>query len=98
MTTHELKPCPFCGKPPLVFHVSGYDDSVRCNCINMEDINMKAWNSADCWKEIDRLKAENKRSREVLKKIADMDYRWNRPEASGIAHDALLWWECNLTK
>ena len=58
----ELKPCPFCG----IFNVGGrkdltiLDEGVCLNCgvHGPENDNGEKWNSAYCWKEIDRLKAE----------------------------------------
>ena len=39
--------------------------------------------------EIERLQAENAKLREALEKIANEDYRGNRPQSAVIAYEAL---------
>lgn len=52
----ELKPCPFCGQEQNVEHWDGDGDIVDPPCIG-DYFTLEEWNSAYCWKEIDRLKA-----------------------------------------
>lgn len=84
MNAPELKPCPQC-----LSIVRFKEESNGFECLNCEMDLFYDYRDWKIWEEINRLKAENRRFREALKEIADMDYRGNRPEASGIAYRAL---------
>jgi hypothetical protein len=65
--SEELKPCPFCWQTPETsINLNGDKSICHLNeCKNLESI--KEWNSAWCWKEIDRLKESIKTKDEALK-------------------------------
>ncbi len=52
--SEELRPCPFCGKKPSDDTSVGGCENDKC-FISQEATSIKNWNSAWCWKEIDRL-------------------------------------------
>lgn len=61
MTTEptELKPCPFCGKKARFIESWKDGNYFYCKeCYKNFNFSKENWNSAWCWKEIDRLKAE----------------------------------------
>jgi len=85
---NEWKPCPFCGKPPILEDDWGAGYSIGCIqaftppdkeefkkddahpvivMIKTKEKTIEQWNSAWCWKEIDRLKEENESLRRQIK-------------------------------
>lgn len=67
--SQELKPCPFCGRIPLVhdgIHVRC--DASGCEMSVHPSVFVKDWNSAYCWKEITLLREQKKALIEELKK------------------------------
>lgn len=65
--TEEIRPYPFCGTKP---HQNKEDDSAYpdCNCFGHFYVG-EHWQTAWCWKEIDRLKEDNLAQRELLAKL-----------------------------
>lgn len=86
--TEEMKPCPFCGKPPKSIQCPDGSFEIGCRHWNEDDsgelwcaasplvgvldkkIAVEKWNGAYCWKEIEKLRAEN----EELKKELAVKY------------------------
>lgn len=64
MSNEELKPCPFCGKAPVIYDHTGQckciskHEYIRCNC-NGVTFEKEKWNSSYCWKELDTLRKQN---------------------------------------
>ncbi len=62
--TDELRPCPFCGGSPQEYYQWSNSAFGTCNCGAgyRKNANQNAW----CWKEIDKLKLENKRLNDFI--------------------------------
>lgn len=93
----ELKPCPFCGSQNLYVRSFGqaglgsYEEThgpVCQDCLDINRVSVNEWQNAYCWKELDKLKAEN----EALKMAATItDSSWrNLVEKNQRLREALV--------
>lgn len=72
--TDPLKPCPFCGFQPtldLTYHFP-----LNPCPVDSREIPSDIWNSAHCWKEIDRLEKEN-RELKKWKEVFEITHKVN---------------------